>query len=76
VADPNTQAYGGASVANTWIVDGEAAATLQCVLEGGSTRDLAEIDPEAQFREPSRESNSEDAVGQRIVVRQGGVPGG
>ena len=75
-AEPSAQPGQGASVAHPRVTDGEAAATLQGVLEGGSSPDLAKIDPEAQFREPIREPNPKGAVDRRVAVGQAGVPVG
>jgi hypothetical protein len=76
LAEPSAQPGNGAGVADPWVVDREAAVTLQGVFEGRSSPDLAEIDPEAQFREPIREPNPKGAGGGRLAVGQVGVPGG
>jgi hypothetical protein len=75
LAEPSAQPGDGAGVADPRVVEREAAVTLQCVLEGSSGRDLAEIDPESQFREPIREPNPKGAGGGGLAVGQAGVPG-
>jgi hypothetical protein len=75
LAQPTAQAGRGAGVADPLIIAREAAVTFQRALEGGSTRDLAEIDPQAQFREAIREPDPKGVVAGRIAVGQDGVPG-
>ena len=70
LAEPKAQVGGGAGVADARIIGREAAVTFQCTLEGSAGPDLAEVDPEAQFREPIREPNPKGAIGRRTVVGQ------
>lgn len=69
LAEPGPQPGGDAARTHPWIVGAEGAVTLQDGPEGRPGFDLAEIDGQAQLREPVREPDPESAIGRGIAVR-------
>ena len=66
--EPGPQPGGSAAVANPRIVGAEGAVTFQHGPEGRPGLDFAEVDGQAQLREPVGEPDPEGAVSGRITV--------